>query len=73
MFNEACDNVDVWESYNSSTFECNIHERREPQQNVIDLSLAIRFVNFDASISVFLVRGILPVHCFVETSCVIGL
>jgi hypothetical protein len=64
MFNEACDNV---------AFECNIYEGREPQQNMIDLPHAVRFVNFDGSISVFLVRGILPVHSFVETSCVIGL
>lgn len=40
---------------------------------MIDLSCAIRCVNFDAGVSMFLVSGILPVHCFVETSCVIGL
>jgi hypothetical protein len=40
---------------------------------MIDLSRAIRCVNFDAGVSMFLVSGILPVDCFVETSCVIRL
>jgi len=43
------------------------------KQNMIDPSRAIRCVNFEASVSMFLVNGILPVHSFVWTFCVIGL
>jgi len=43
------------------------------KQNMIDPLRAIRCVNFEASVSMFLVNGILPVYSFVWTFCVIGL
>jgi hypothetical protein len=70
-FNEAYEDADVWEHY--STSDSTLSEWCEQQQNMIDLSSAICCVNFDASVPVFLVSVVLPVHCFVETSCMIGL
>lgn len=47
--------------------------RYETKQNMIDPSRALRCVNFEATVSMFLVSGILPFHSFVWTFCVIGL